>query len=255
VGGVRLSPQAMWRLGPEEPALPEGDVHVWRASLHLPPDERESLYRILDPAERERVARLPSLSTRDRTMARAILRMILGRYLGLDPTSLKFSYNPSGKPELAAPYDSSGLCFNLSHSHGVAVYAVARRRAVGIDLERVREGVPVERIARRFFSPREIAALEGIAEAARRRAFFTCWTRKEAYVKARGIGLFPSFRRFTVSLAPGEPACLLDVEGDAQEPLRWTFREFVPAPGYVASLAVEGRGFRVRYWDWSGGRS
>ncbi len=254
MGGPRPSSQAIWSQAPPDLVLPQEEVHVWRASLNLSPGDLNHFYQALGPIECEQVARLSSSPNRGRAqVARAILRMILSRYIGAEPRALRFSYNPYGKPELAPPFNSIGLRFNLSHSHGVAIYAVARGRAVGIDLERIREGVPVEQLARRFFSPREVAMLNEIPERARKKAFFTCWTRKEAYVKARGVGLFSSFRHFTVSLAQGEPAHLVDVEGDPQELLRWTFWEFTPVPGYIASLVVEGHGFRVRYWKWSGG--
>ena len=129
------------------------------------------------------------------------------------------------------------------------LYAVARGRRLGVDIERVRADAADERVAEQFFAPGEVAALGAFSESMRPLAFFNCWTRKEAYIKARGEGLSLRLDQFEVSLAPGEPAALLSTSGDPQESARWSLRALDTDPGYVAALAVEGSGWSLRCWQ------
>jgi 4'-phosphopantetheinyl transferase len=163
---------------------------------------------------------------------------------------MRFAYGPKGKPDLAPGSAVGGIRFNVAHAGGLALVAVTRGREVGVDLEQVRD-VDVEGIAERFFSAREVAALRRLPPAIRAEAFFRCWTRKEAYVKATGDGLSAGLEQFDVSLLPGDPAAMLAHRGDPSEVGRWSLRDLAPAPGYVGALAVEGRGYRARWRDWS----
>lgn len=142
------------------------------------------------------------------------------------------------------------LHFNVSHSNGLALYAVARGREIGIDLEFVREDIAGLEIAERFFSSREVSALRALAPSEYTVAFFDCWTRKEAYIKARGEGLSHPLHGFTVSLAPGTPAAILNIDADPHEAARWTLVALSPGDGYRAALAVEGRVAHLRCWRW-----
>src|SRR6185436_16970101 len=110
---------------------------------------------------------------------RGLLRVILGRYAGVDPAAFAFSYGSSGKPAIENPPDARLFTFNVSHSAGVALIAVAREHAIGVDVERLREIEALE-IARRFFSQAEIDAVQSASGAERQREFFSCWTRKES---------------------------------------------------------------------------
>jgi len=127
---------------------------------------------------------------------------------------------------------------------------VAAGREVGVDVESVRGDVACAEIAASFFSRREVAALLALPDEARTLAFFTCWTRKEAYIKPRGAGLSLPLDAFDVSLAPGELAALLRTRDDEREAARWSLRELRPGPGYVAAVAAEGGGWRLRCWQW-----
>jgi 4'-phosphopantetheinyl transferase len=182
--------------------------------------------------------------------ARGVLRTILGCYLNRVPECLSFCYSSHGKPALAGEPGGDAICFNVSHSHGVALYAVTRGREVGIDLERIRFDVAVAEIAERFFSRREVAMLRALPTEVQHQAFFRCWTRKEAYIKARGEGLSLPLDQFDVSLAPGEPAAVLGTQRDPSEASRWSLQELTPAPDYVAALAVEGHGWHLTCWQW-----
>jgi 4'-phosphopantetheinyl transferase len=223
-------------------------VHVWCASLNLPAWQTERLRQTLSTDEQRRASRFAFKKDRDHFVAaRGILRAILGQYLDEAPDRLRFRYNPFGRPALAG--DADGLRFNVSHSHGLALFAVTRGRSIGVDVECIRPDVTYEQLARQFFSRREVAALLALPENLRREAFFNCWTRKEAYIKARGEGLSIPLQQFDVSLVPGEPAVLLSTEGDEAD--RWSLRELDTGQDYAAALAVEGHGWRLRCWQWA----
>jgi 4'-phosphopantetheinyl transferase len=237
---------------PPLPALADDEVHVWSVWLDQPEARVRQLARTLTADERRRTKRL--LFERDRrrfVVGRGLLRVILGRYLDLAPGRLRFRYGACGKPSLEASRGGE-LRFSLSHAEGLALYAVARGREVGIDLERLDrlDGEGAWRIARSHLSPSERAALRAVPEHRQVEAFFNCWTRKEAYLKARGDGLSRPLEQVEVSLAPGEPARLEAVGWDAREAERWSLVSFAPAPGYVGALASRGRGWRstLRCW-------
>jgi 4'-phosphopantetheinyl transferase len=164
---------------------------------------------------------------------------------------LQFDYGARGKPALATQYSATGVRFNISRSSGLVLCVVARGREVGVDLEQIRPAIAREGIPERFFSPREVAALRALPVDAQPEAFFSCWTRKEAYVKARGEGLALHLDSFDVSLVPGEPAALLRTAGDAREASRWSLHALAPGRGYVAALALEGWPRRLTCWQWT----
>jgi 4'-phosphopantetheinyl transferase len=231
------------------PVLTPDDVHVWFASLERTEDCTARLTETLSPDERHRADRFRF--ERDRrhfSVARGLLRTILGDYLGVNPDRVAFRYGRQGKPALAGAFESSGVHFNLSHGHGRSLYAVALRREVGVDLERVRPLGDEATLAERFFSAREKTALRALPGAQRIQGFFNCWTRKEAYVKATGDGLSCPLDRFHVSLIPGEPARILEIDGDPHGPSRWWMQALEPEPGYVGAVVAEltGRPLAVR---------
>ena len=245
------APVPPWRSPPETLVLGGDEVHVWRATLDRTPSQIQSFLHNLAADEQARAERF--YFERDREhfiVARGVLRAILGGYLNRVPGCLSFCYSSHGKPALAGESDGDAIRFNVSHSHGVALYAVTRGREVGIDLERIRFDLAVAEIAERFFSRREVAMLRTLPAEVQRQAFFRCWTRKEAYIKARGEGLSLPLDQFDVSLAPGEPAAVLGTQRDPSEASRWSLQELTPAPGYVAALAVERHGWRLTCWQW-----
>jgi 4'-phosphopantetheinyl transferase len=238
-----------WELAPPRPALPGDEVHVWRALLDAPAERVRRLLELLASDERERAARFHFERDRRRfTVARGVLRGILGGYLNTAPAALRFVYGAQGKPALAPEQDAGGLRFNVSHSEGVALFAFARGRELGVDVERVSPRVSCEEIAGHFFSPGEVARLRALPAELREAAFFDCWTRKEAYIKARGEGLSLPLDGFDVSLGPGEPAALVANRLDPAEVARWSLLALAPWPGFAAAVAVEGRGWRLKCW-------
>jgi 4'-phosphopantetheinyl transferase len=233
-----------WGPAPDSIAMCRDEVHVWRIALDPPPSLAGRFEAVLSPDERARADRFRMARDRARfVVGRGWLRTILGRYLGAEPGRLAFRYGPQGKPALEG---DDMARFNLAHSHDLALLAVAEGRELGIDLEQIRPMADAERIIERFFSMRERAAFLGLPGPDRPVAFFRGWTRKEAYLKAIGLGFSMPLDRFDVTLAPGEPARLLHVEGRPEEPGRWTLHDLDPGPGFLAALAVEGTGWRPR---------
>ncbi len=195
----------------------------------------------LSSDEKERAARFRFSRDRDRFVAaRGLLRTLLGQYLEMEPDQIRFSYGPWGKPSLTAGLYGKDLRFNLSHAHGLAVFAVTLRREVGIDLELVQPELPWEPIARRFLPQGELAELLELQERSRSEAFFRSWTRREALSKATGAGSSLPAELLEMARTPEGGRVYVTLGKDSPEARAWTTRELHPGYGYVAALAVEG---------------
>jgi 4'-phosphopantetheinyl transferase len=170
-----------------------------------------------------------------------LLRGLLARYLGVGPEELEFQYGEFEKPALR-----SGPWFNLSHSGPVALYAFSSAGEIGIDVELDDADFARERIAERFFSPAEVRLLRSLPAEDQPRAFLTCWTRKEAFIKARGDGLSLALDSFDVTLAPDAPAALLRTAWCSEEPGQWQLEDLSDhRAGYIAAVALRGGGSRI----------
>jgi 4'-phosphopantetheinyl transferase len=190
---------------------------------------------LLTPDEKLRADRFRLAHLRTSfVIARGALRTILALHLGTAPALLRFAYGPHGKPELA-PHSS--LCFNASHSGHLAVFAVTLGCDLGIDLEQLRPVKNMQQVANRFFCSEEAAEFISLPDSERQRAFFLCWTRKEAYIKATGEGLSAALDSFRVTLLPSQPAAILHIGGSIEAARHWTLHPLEPAPGYLATLA------------------
>lgn len=245
-------PIGLWRIPTGEIKLAHGEVHVWRADLDLAAEALGKLNRTLSKDERDRAERFRFPRDRDRFIAgRGLLREILGHYLDEKPTALKFDYGSYGKPGLRGQGSPNGIFFNISHSEGLGLYAVGRGREIGVDVEKIRKDISIYEIAKHHFSSNEFTVLKSLSQNDQAEAFFNCWTRKEAYIKALGTGLSLSLDKFDVSLAPGEPATLLRVAGQPGELSRWSFRDLRPETDYVAGLVVEGQDWCLKCWGWT----
>jgi 4'-phosphopantetheinyl transferase len=239
-----------WSDPPPTLMLAANEVHVWRASLNCEPSVFSRLESSLSPDERARADHFVYNVDRSRfVMARGILRELLGRYLERPANTINFSYGSYGKPEISQPQSPRPIRFNLSHSHGLALFAVALNRTVGIDLEMIRKESAGEDIAARHFSSREIEELGGLPVDQRVEGFFLCWTRKEAYLKATGDGLRISLDSFDVSLSPGRPATLATKDGT-----RWSLESFAltlnQTQTYVGALATETEPHTTECFEW-----
>jgi 4'-phosphopantetheinyl transferase len=243
------NPSPDWVLPPKDPTLEDREIHVWRALLDVKESQRNDLLRTLSAEERQRTERFRFQRDREHFVtSRGFLRAVLARYLRTEPKRIRFRESRYGKPEIEEKGSWAPLQFSVSHSQGLALYAVACRRNVGVDVEKVRS-VDHAKIAGRFFSRGEISALLALPSELQREAFYDCWTRKEAFVKARGEGLSLGLNQFEVSLGPGQECSLLKTAWDEAEPARWSIRALRPSPGYAGAIAFEGKGMEIRYWQ------
>jgi len=230
-------------------------VQIWRLHLDPPPKALEQLHGLLSADEQRRAERLrPPVHRARFVTARGLVRSILAAHLGgTPPEALVFRYGEQGKPALAEPETGHTLGFSLSHSRDQALLAVGWHRTLGIDIEAIRPETEVDAIAGRFFSPSEVAALRSLPSPnARQAAFFRCWTRKEAYLKALGSGVFRGLDSFDVSLGPEQPPSLVADRQDPAAPSRWSMLA-LPAPaGFEAALVIDTSTPAIEHlaWDW-----
>lgn len=234
-------------MGPRDTLPDRREVHVWFLEFAAEGASVESCFRSLSSDERERALRFRFEHLRTAfTLSRGILRFLMGRYLAIEPDRIRFDYGARGKPRLAFP--DVALEFNLAHSARLAAYAFAVGCELGVDIEEVRPIPDQESIVRRFFSPEECEEWLALDGSQRSEAFFRCWTRKEAYIKALGDGLSMPLDSFRVSLRPGVPASLMHAAGNAAAASQWSITSLAPADGYLGALALPERDRTVRSW-------
>lgn len=223
-------------------------VHVWQWSLCATADQLAQARTLLSADELARADRFHFAEHRRRfASGRATLRRLLGRYLDQPPQTIPFAVNAHGKPALAAaPID---LRFNLSHSRDMALAAFTLGRAIGIDVEYLDPQIDIDSLSRHAFSRHEQQALFALPPADQRAGFFACWTRKEAYVKARGQGLTIPLAEFDVSVDPHGPAELLACRNKPSELKRWRMQRLVVDGPYAATLVVEGDGWQLERYQ------
>ncbi len=244
----------MWVSSIQPPTLSSSDVHVWRAGLEVPEKELHELQKLLSDDEQERSTAFYFDQHRKHYIAgRAILRMLLGQYLACAPEEISFAYNTYGKPALSGAHKSESLRFNVSHSYGMALFAFVLGRGIGIDIEKIRPRMLSDKIPEHFFAPEEVTALRKLPQAQQVEAFFNCWTRKEAFVKAHGNGLALPLNGFVVS-CDSEPK-LLSTAFDASAAKQWKLYSLAPYDSYAAALAVEGQLHELKLWNWDASRA
>ena len=218
------------------PDLRSDVAHIWTRPLGVPTEMKEACFALLSQEERERAARYRVERPRtDFIVTRGTLRSLVAGYLGMAPHEMSFGYSQYGKPHIDGPFD---LRFNVSHTDGLALLGFVRTRAIGVDVEKITPSPDARKLAERFFSVRERESLGNLSGDELRAAFFRCWTRKEAYVKARGEGLSLPLHQFDVSVAADESHALLATRPDSSEAGRWILRDLPAESGYAAALAV-----------------
>jgi 4'-phosphopantetheinyl transferase len=232
-----------WPILDRVPLLPADGIHVWRADLNVNEAVEAEIAALLSPDETARASRFVQTHDRRRfVVTRGSLRWLLGEYLGSAPATVPLASSQWGKPFLSNA--GSGIRFSVAHSEDLALLAFARGKEIGVDLEHLRADLEWPELARRYFAPTEIAALQAIGESERLHAFFRCWTRKEAYVKALGKGLQVPLDGFAVTIAG--PAALIHTSHDPFQRARWDLCDLAPAAGFAAAMCIEGRCRRVR---------
>jgi len=224
-----------WTGGASRLSIVGSDVHIWYIWLDLADIELTRLKALLPEDEIARGDAFRTESLRRRfTVGRARVREILGAYLGREPASIRFVYGHYGKPALA---DVTALHFNLSHSEALAILGLCNYREVGVDVERLRELNDAQRLAARFFTEKEAHAITSLEDHARPRAFFQCWTRKEAYLKACGVGLSETLDRVETEVDRPQSAWLR-VRSGGNGTASIAVRTFQPVPGYIAAVVA-----------------
>lgn len=243
----------LWRTPPNALLIETGQVHVWRVDLANLGQNLSRSEKLLSEDESIKAKKFYLNADRIKYICtRAAVREILGEYLGVEPDSLIFSYSHHGKPYLADLSIGKNFTFNISHAGNLSLLAVTKDRRIGVDLEPLRKEDAIEPIARRFFTPEEARRLLAMPEALRPEAFFTCWTRKEAFIKAQGEGLSIPLNQFKVTFTKDEiPRLILadDVPGGSDQ---WSIFHLEAGEGYVGALVVEGIDLDVVGWDWRG---
>jgi 4'-phosphopantetheinyl transferase len=235
-----------WFPAATPPMLLDNELHVWRARLDLSPAAWERLQSTLNSDEKERAERfLIPEACEQFVAARGVLRELLGAYLELQAERVALTFGPEGKPSLS-PAHNSRIRFNVSHSHGLGLFAFANNHEIGADIEYVKNDFRGLEIASHFFSQQELAALAKLPPSAIDQAFFGCWTKKEAYVKAHGQGLSIPLGSFTVDFTEGTQV-LQDETG-----ARWSCYALEAAPGFAGAVVAEGENWSVKCLDWSG---
>ena len=234
-----MNNQGDWLSPPADLRLQNNEVHVWRSTLDLP---TELFAKLLSSDEQVRADRFRFNQHRQRFIAgRGILRSLLGHYLQIPPDQVQFIYSEKGKPSLA----NQRLQFNVAHSQGLALYAVALDRPVGVDLEQVRAIVDLNALTQRFFSPNEHAAICNLPLDQQSQAFFRYWTCKEAYLKATGEGL-AKLQALEISLSSNQ-ACLTKIpQGSIED---WHLRELAPAEEFVGAIVASSQNCSFTCWQ------
>jgi 4'-phosphopantetheinyl transferase len=221
------------------PELLGKDVHVWTQQIRASEAALAVLERVLSDEEADRATRFRNRQLRKSfVITRGSLRHLLGSYLEVDPASIRLVTGAYGKPALASP---AAIEFNVTHSDGLAAFALTAGCPVGIDLERIRPLASMEEIAYRFFSGEEATDLQSLPARERERAFFCCWTRKEAYVKAIGKGLCEALEHFRVTVLPNQPPRIVHLGYDTTNPQAWTLHDLTLAADYAGAIAYKDR--------------
>jgi 4'-phosphopantetheinyl transferase len=244
-----------WTKAPNDLNLETHQVDIWRISLTASsslstgflPDSVQGAESSLSADESQRASRFHFDTDRHRFITSHIaLRDVLSIYLHCEPRQIDYLVGDYGKPSVMSDLN---IDFNLSHSGNFALIAISRDHKVGVDVEHFRPELEIEKIARRFFSDIENAELMSLHPELRVSGFFNCWTRKEAYIKAHGLGLSLPLDSFDVSLTPHEPALLRATRPDETTASRWTLLSLDVHPEYAGAVAVDGRDLEFRFWD------
>jgi 4'-phosphopantetheinyl transferase len=241
----------LWNAPPNEWQLTQADAHVWAASLDLSAKVTSALERTLSSDEKERARRFHFEDDRRRFIAaRGTLRAILSSYLDIQAERLQFTCSSSGKPSLVL-CDNRSLHFNLTHSKDLMLVAVTKVCAIGVDVEWIHFLDDMHKVAALFASSAEMERLMAGPEKSRSLEFFNLLTRKEAYLKATGMGLSDQVREIEVTFSPDEPAGLLALSGDSAAAAHWSLVELIPAAEFTGAVAAEARDLRLSCWRWS----
>ena len=242
--------QIHWATSTKEAFLLNHTVNIWKIDYSTFSGEEETGIQILNTQEQIRAQKFHFQTDRKRfRVTRALLKIILSQITGKNPADITFSYNQHGKPYLE---DNLNINFNVSHSGNTGLIAISDLGPLGTDVEKYRNRIDTDKMARRFFSEQEQEAFLKIADRQKLQGFFYGWTRKEALIKALGLGLAMPLKSFDVTLTPGQPARLLDIRHKDEQARDWTIKDIHLAGEYAAAFAVKAKDFNYNFWSPSG---
>lgn len=228
------------------------EIHIWQVALAQPGLAEPKLRALLTSEEQQTADRFRfAPDRRSFTIRRAVLRSLLARYLDRPTNRVSFQYGSHGKPSLVPAINPQEIQFNCSHSRDYALIALMRRREIGVDVAWHDPAVSPQELMPTVFSPQEQRALAQLPPALQQQAFFTGWTRKEAYIKALGLGLSFPLNQFSVSLSPEAPAALLEVRENPRELIRWKMETLNVGPNYTGALVYEAPEATIWRFEWS----
>ena len=249
VANINMTSQ--WQPTPDDLTLSTGHVDIWKCCVKLGDDQIGELSSLLSTEEKARAQRLKIAEKQNQfIIARGRLRQNLGKYLNLDQHAFKFEYAVHGKPYMEERWQGHEISFNVSHSHNFILIAMSLDHQLGIDIEKIQHGKDHTALARRFFSKREQAELTVLPEEIKTRAFYSCWARKEAFVKAVGDGITYGLDTFDVSVHPDETKPLINIHTNSGEDITWSVFNIPMDEDYMAALAVTDNTVSVRCWIW-----
>jgi 4'-phosphopantetheinyl transferase len=237
----------VWEPSPPQASLGANRVDLWRVALNVEPACQAALGDLLSSQETQQACRFQFERDRRRYLvAHAALRTILSRYLGCDPHAVHYQVSSYGKPSLKG---HAGLHFNLAHSHELALIAVTALGEIGVDVEHIRALDGIDQLARVCFSEQEYQQFHALPNLEGQHAFFHCWARKEAYIKALGEGLSHPLQQFSVALLPTQSARMLSIDGSSEEAAQWTLQSVDLGAEYTAAFAVRATSVTTQCWN------
>lgn len=236
----------MWKNPPETLELLDSKIDVWSVNINNYTNKLFDYWELLSSSEKEKADRFRFEKDKNcYVIARGLLRILLSRYLNIKSQKINFRYAEKGKPYLEHP---SNIKFNLSHSKNCIVLAFTKNIELGIDVEYAKNNLEILQVAESFFSKQEIKALKSIQSIYRLSAFYNCWTRKEAFIKATGDGLSFPLNQFTVSLESSESAELVETRWDNKEKDLWSLETFTPQKDYIGAVASRNKIKGINYY-------
>ena len=237
----------VWEPSPPQASLGTNSVDLWRVALDVEPDCQAALGDLLSSQETQQARRFQFERDRRRYLvSHAALRTILSQYLNCDPHAVHYQVSSYGKPSLKGRTD---LHFNLAHSHELALIAVTMLGEIGVDIEYIRGLDGIDQLARVCFSEQEYQQFRALPDHEGMHAFFHCWARKEAYIKALGQGLSHPLQRFSVTVLPTQPSRLVTIDGSADEAAKWTLQSVDVGVEYTAAFAVRATSVKAQCWN------
>jgi 4'-phosphopantetheinyl transferase len=237
----------MWQSSPKNISLNSTDIHIWKAKLNISLSTQNDFWQILSADEKTRANRFRFPHLRMHYIAaRGVLRNLIAQYLSISPADIQFNYGKQGKPFLV---NFPNFKFNVSHSEDLAVFAFAKEMEIGIDVEYINPKIDIEVIAPNFFSQNEVTTLFKLAPKERITGFFNCWTRKEAFIKAKGGGLSIPLDQFEVTLLAKDTPKILAINWAPEDVKNWSLFSFNPRKEFVGALTTNGNIEKVSFFE------